>query len=78
MLHSARQFPGVRPLVPVQAHQINTPLPDMRWNMAWVIKSREVEFKKFISEAFTDMLKTGEIKRIVERYGMPFYPPFKQ
>jgi ABC-type amino acid transport substrate-binding protein len=54
------------------------PLPDMRWNMAWVIKSREVEFKKFISEAFTDMLKTGEIKRIVERYGMPFYPPFKQ
>ena len=21
------------------------------------------------------MLKSGEIKRIVERYGMPFYPP---
>jgi hypothetical protein len=21
------------------------------------------------------MLKSGEIRRIVERYGMPFYPP---
>jgi ABC-type amino acid transport substrate-binding protein len=53
------------------------PIPDLRWNMAWVIKSKEVEFKKFIDEAFTDMLKTGEIKRIVERYGMPFYPPIE-
>jgi ABC-type amino acid transport substrate-binding protein len=53
------------------------PLPDVRWNMAWVIKSQEVEFKTFINKEFTAMLKTGEIKRIVERYGMPFYPPFK-
>ncbi len=54
------------------------PLPEVRWNSAWVVKSREVDFKKFIDEAFADMLKTGEIKRIVERYGMPFYPPVKQ
>lgn len=54
------------------------PMPEMRWNSAWVVKSREVDFKKFIDEAFADMLKTGEIKRIVERYGMPFYPPVEQ
>jgi len=54
------------------------PLPEVSWNSAWVVKSREVDFKKFIDEAFTDMLETGEIKRIVERYGMPFYPPVKQ
>ena len=29
-----------------------------------------------IDAAFTDMLKSGEIRRIVERYGVPFYPPF--
>lgn len=54
------------------------PLAEVRWNSAWVVKSREVDFKKFIDEAFADMLKTGEIKRIVERYGMPFYPPVEQ
>jgi hypothetical protein len=24
------------------------------------------------------MLKSGEIKRIVERYGVPFYPPVEK
>lgn len=51
------------------------PIPEMRWDSAWVVKKREVDFKKFIDEAFAEMLKSGEIKRIVERYGMPFYPP---
>ena len=51
------------------------PIEEMRWNSAWVVKRREIDFKKFIDDAFTEMLKTGEIKRIVERYGMPFYPP---
>jgi ABC-type amino acid transport substrate-binding protein len=54
------------------------PIPEMRWDSAWVVKRREVDFKKFIDEAFAEMLKSGEIKRIVERYGMPFYPPVAQ
>jgi ABC-type amino acid transport substrate-binding protein len=54
------------------------PEKEMRWNSAWVIKEKEVEFKKFIDEAFVQMLKTGEIKRIVERYGMPFFPPVEE
>ena len=51
------------------------PIAEMRWNSAWVVKKREVDFKKFIDEAFVEMLETGQIKRIVERYGMPFFPP---
>jgi ABC-type amino acid transport substrate-binding protein len=54
------------------------PIPEMRWNSAWVIKSREKDFKKFIDESIEEMLESGEIKRIVERYGMPFYPPVTQ
>ena len=54
------------------------PIPQMRWNSAWAVKSKESEFKEFIDQAFTEMLKTGEIQRIVERYGVPFYPPFKE
>jgi polar amino acid transport system substrate-binding protein len=52
------------------------PVPEMRWNSAWVVKAKETELLQFIDAAFDDMLKSGEIKRIVERYGMPFYPPF--
>ena len=51
------------------------PVPEMRWNSAWVVKTEEAELKQFIDSAFEEMLKNGEIKRIVERYGMPFYPP---
>ena len=53
------------------------PIPEMRWDSAWGIKKTEVELKKFIDDAFDEMLESGEIKRIVERYGMPFYPPME-
>lgn len=52
------------------------PVPEVRWNSAWVVKEKEKELLQFIDEEFTQMLKSGEIKRVVERYGMPFYPPF--
>lgn len=51
-------------------------VPEMRWNSAWAIKAKEVELKQFIDEAFAQMLKTGEVRRIVERYGMPYMAPF--
>ena len=51
------------------------PVPEMRWNSAWVVKEKEVELKQFLDEAFEQMLRSGEIRRIVERYGVPFYPP---
>jgi ABC-type amino acid transport substrate-binding protein len=54
------------------------PMRELRWNSAWVVKAKEAELKQFIDEAFAEMLKSGEIKRIVERYGMPFYPPFEE
>jgi ABC-type amino acid transport substrate-binding protein len=54
------------------------PEPKLRWNSVWVVKAKETEFKKFIDDAFEEMLESGEIKRIVERYGMPFYPPVKR
>jgi ABC-type amino acid transport substrate-binding protein len=54
------------------------PIPEMRWNSAWVVKEKETELRQFIDQAFAEMLKSGEIRRIVERYGMPFYPPFEE
>ena len=51
------------------------PVPEMRWNSAWVVKEKEVELKQFLDDSFEQMLRSGEIRRIVERYGVPFYPP---
>ena len=51
------------------------PPPEVRWNSVWVIKAKEAELKQFIDEAFAEMSKSGEIKRIVERYGVPYYAP---
>ena len=51
------------------------PPPQVRWNSVWVVKAKEVELKRFIDEAFADMTRTGEIRRIAERYGVPYFPP---
>ena len=51
------------------------PPADVRWNSVWVIKAREVELKQFIDEAFAQMTKSGEIRRLAERYGVPYFPP---
>jgi ABC-type amino acid transport substrate-binding protein len=67
--HPEAEFQLVKGYVPVK---------EMRWNSAWGVKESEQDFKAFIDAAFAEMLKTGEIKRIVERYGVPFYPPFSE
>ncbi|MCW5621401.1 MAG: transporter substrate-binding domain-containing protein [Burkholderiales bacterium] len=54
------------------------PVPEMRWNSAWVVKDKEAELLQFLNEAFEQMLASGEIKRLCERYGIPFYPPVPQ
>lgn len=54
------------------------PVKEMRWNAAWGIKEKEIKLKDFIDQSFDEMLKSGEIQRLVERYGMPFYPPFEE
>jgi ABC-type amino acid transport substrate-binding protein len=51
------------------------PPPDVRWNSVWVIKAKEVELKAFIDEAFAQMTRSGEIRRLAQRYGVPYFPP---
>lgn len=52
------------------------PLPGLRWNLVMAIPAKETEFRKFIDDSIEDLLKSGEIKRIVESYKVPFYSPF--
>jgi ABC-type amino acid transport substrate-binding protein len=53
------------------------PPAEVRWNSVWVVKEKEKELKQFIDESFAEMTRSGEIRRIAERYGVPYFPPVK-
>ena len=52
------------------------PMPGQRFNSSWAVKAKETEFKQMFDDAFDQMLASGEIRQIVEKYGVPFFPPF--
>jgi ABC-type amino acid transport substrate-binding protein len=52
------------------------PMDGLRFNAAWVVRKEDKALRAFIDEGLGELLETGKIKEIVERYGVPFYPPF--
>jgi ABC-type amino acid transport substrate-binding protein len=52
------------------------PVAGQRWNGAWGVKGRESEFIDFLDDELTKMIANGELKQIVESYGLNYYPPF--
>ena len=54
------------------------PFEGTRWDMAWVVKTEEKGLLEFINSSFDEMLESGEIQQIVERYGVPFFPPLNR
>ncbi|MBL8535735.1 MAG: transporter substrate-binding domain-containing protein [Betaproteobacteria bacterium] len=54
------------------------PMPGQRYNGAWAVKAKETDFKKLIDDSFAEMLSNGEIQAIVEKYDVPWFPPFPE
>ncbi len=54
------------------------PMPGQRYNGAWAVKAKETDFKKLIDDSFAEMLANGEIQAIVEKYDVPWFPPFPE
>jgi polar amino acid transport system substrate-binding protein len=54
-----------------------TPEPGLRWNLAIAVPSGEAAMKRLLDDAVGELLKDGTIKKIVDRYGIPFFPPFE-
>ena len=52
------------------------PVSGQRWNGAWGVKGRESEFIDFLDAELVKMIGDGELKQIVESYGLNYYPPF--
>lgn len=52
------------------------PEPAHRWNLKFVVRKSDASLMNFINESIRELLGNGRIKEIVERYQVPFYPPF--
>jgi ABC-type amino acid transport substrate-binding protein len=53
------------------------PEPGLRWNVAIAVPAGEEGLRHFLDESIDALLQAGEIRQIIERYGFPFFPPFK-
>jgi polar amino acid transport system substrate-binding protein len=54
------------------------PEADLRWNVSMAVPEGDAALKALLDKAINELLQNGEIKRIVERYGVPFYPPMNR
>jgi ABC-type amino acid transport substrate-binding protein len=54
------------------------PMPGQRFNGAWGVKAKEDGFLELINNDLAEMLANGEIRSIVEKYGVPFFAPFPE
>jgi polar amino acid transport system substrate-binding protein len=57
--------------------QVSKQMPesDLRWNVSIAVPEGDTALKELLDKTINELLRNGEIKRIVESYGVPFYPP---
>jgi polar amino acid transport system substrate-binding protein len=57
--------------------KVSNQIPEagLRWNVSIAVPEGDTALKELLDKAIDALLENGEIKRIVESYGVPFYPP---
>jgi ABC-type amino acid transport substrate-binding protein len=67
-----REHPGAK------FHMVEgyVPVEGQRWNLNFVVRKQDKTLSDFIDKSVQELLDNGKMKRIVESYGVPFYPPF--
>lgn len=67
-----REFPDAK------FHMVEGYVPeaDQRWNLNFIVRKQDKSLMKFIDDSVAEMLTNGRMKKIVESYDVPFYPPF--
>lgn len=53
------------------------PEPELRWNLAIAVREEDRDLKEAINQAIDRLVRAGQIRQILTRYGVPFYPPFE-
>ena len=54
------------------------PLSVARWNEHVATRTEDEAFRTALDAALTTLRRSGELKAIAQRYGVPFYPPFEK
>jgi ABC-type amino acid transport substrate-binding protein len=73
LAESRRQFPD-RPIYVVENF---VPADAFNWNNAWAVQEKEKELRAFLEERLAAMAASGELQALLDRYGIPYFPPFK-
>ena len=67
-----RDFPNGVKFHPVAGYQ---PEPTLRWDIAIAVPAGDTGLKQFLDDQIGELLKSGEVQKIVESYGVPFLAP---
>jgi ABC-type amino acid transport substrate-binding protein len=54
------------------------PPESQRWNLKHVVRKEDKSLIEFLNKGTKELLANGKMAQIVEKYGVPFYPPFPQ
>lgn len=52
--------------------------PTLRWNLAIAVRKEDQDLKETLSQILAELLEKGQIKEVLDKYGVPFYPPFPE
>jgi len=52
------------------------PQPGMRWNLGFALPKGADKVKSMVDDAIAALQADGGMKEIVEKYGLPYFPPF--
>jgi hypothetical protein len=48
----------------------------LRWNVAIGVRRSDADLQAALTRAIGDLLGSGQIEAIFDKYGVPFFPPF--
>ena len=51
------------------------PDPLFTWNIAMVVPRADTKLKTLVDDGISQLIESGELQAIVEKYGVPYYAP---
>jgi len=67
-----RDFPQ-RPVHLIASYE---PRDAFNWNNAWAVQEKETQLRAFLEERLAALAASGELQALLDRYGIPYLPPF--
>jgi ABC-type amino acid transport substrate-binding protein len=72
LAEAKREFPQ-RPVYVIESFE---PSDANNWNNAWAVQEKETQLKAFLEERLAALAASGELQALLQRYGIPYFPPF--